>query len=121
MALHIEVPTLIKIRDGIRVNVSLAVTHAIEESKESFIIKEEVRKEVEEGKRAQHSVTQEDYVSEGKADTVSFWFIGGTSVQYSVGKEIEQSDFDRIKDQLQGLEYAPRDRKPSNDKATQTA
>ena len=83
-------------------------------------MKDDVKKAVAEGKRAQQSVTKDDYEETGKADTVSFWFIGGTSVQYVVGQEIVQEDFDRINRQLKSLELREKsDGKPSDDKADQ--
>ena len=113
MATHIEIPTLIKICDGVRVNVSLSVSHAVERDKE--------QRELDPKIEALHSngtlkrpLTIEDYVVTGNADTVSFWFVGGNSLSYRVGFEINQEDFERIQSQLQTIEFRTKDdRKPS--------
>jgi hypothetical protein len=122
MALHIEIPIQIKIREGIRVNVGLAVSHAVEKGAKQSQLKKEVSEKLKSGDMKPGDVTEKDYELGEPVDTISFWFVGGTSLSYRVGKEIEQSDFDRIDKQLQSLEFRSKDdRKPSDDKTTKPA
>lgn len=116
MPLHIEVPTLIKIRDGIRVNVSVSVSHAVEYQLPQRELKKDVQALVNSGTLAR-KLTAEDYVERAPCDTVSFWFIGAQPLTYRVGREITAEDFTRIVRDLNELEYRSRDdRKPSSNK-----
>lgn len=108
--LHIQAPVLIKIREGITVNLSMSVSHAVEPNLPQSRLKSTYDKN--------KSPTQSDYEPAGTADTVSFWFVGGTSLCYRVGHEISQEDFNRIKLQMEALQFRTRDdREPSNNKA----
>jgi len=111
--LHINAPVLLKIREGINVNLSMTLSLAVEHDVPQKRIKEESKE------KPAHTLTAKDYEEYGTADTVSFWFIGGTSLAYRVGHEITQEEFNRIKAHLQGLQYRTKDeRKPSDNKAS---
>ncbi len=114
MSLQFNAPLNIKIRDGIRVNIALSVSHAIERGLVQKQIKEDIQKLIREGK-LERQLIEDDYIEGEKLDTVSFWFIGGTSLAYRVGHEITKEDFDRIAGQLESLEFrSQRDRIPSH-------
>ncbi len=100
--LHINAPALIKIREGITVNISQSVSQAVEKQVPQRRLKEGVRELCEKEKRAPQP---DEYEAVGNADTLSFWFMGGTSLSYRVGEEITQKDFDRIANILTNLQY----------------
>ena len=60
--LHIQAPVLIKIREGITVNLAMSISHAVEHNLPQSRLKKE-RKD---------PPTKNDYEVYGKADTVSF-------------------------------------------------
>jgi hypothetical protein len=113
--LHVQAPVLIKVCDGITVNLSVSVSQAIEKQLPQHRLKDGV---VLDGRKS----TQDDYEVHGHADTLSFWFAGGTSLSYRVGEEITQEDFDRVEKQIDDLNFrtAKSDRKPSNDTTPQS-
>lgn len=110
--LHIQAPVLVKIRDGITVNLSQSFSQAIEHQVPQKKLKKEYKGNPTEAK-------PEDFEISGKLDTVSFWFADGRSLAYRVGEEITQDDFNRIEKQMLSLEFRTQDdRKPSDIKAT---
>ena len=113
--IHVDIPALVKIYADMRGNVSLAVSCAIDYDQPQYELKPDVRALKEEGKLSR-SLIESDYEVVGKADTVSFWFIGGTSLIYRVGVEITRDDFDRIKADLSQLEFKGK----KNDRGTST-
>jgi len=121
MAIHIDLPTLLKIREGIRVNLNMTASHSIEYDQPITQIKPDIQKQFNDGSLKRH-LTAEDYEEIGKADIISFWFVGGNSLVYRVGKEISQEDFEQIKSTLQTIEFRKRDdREPSTSEADKTA
>ena len=96
--LHVQAPVLIKVRDGITVNIGVSVSQAIEKQLPQYKLKEGFDKD-------KRTPTQADYDVTGHADTVTFWFTGGTSLSYRVGHEITQEDFDRIQSQIEHLNF----------------
>jgi len=112
---------IVKIREGIGVNLSMAVSHAIEYDLPIRALKPEV-KEALKKQTLGREINSDDYIEEGRANTVMFWFIGGASLTYRVGHEITQEDFDRIEATLENVTYRLRDAgKQSTDKADRTA
>ncbi len=108
--IHFQAPILVKIRDSIKVNVSLSVSHAIERALPQTKIKDEIAKKIKDD-TLKRTLTKDDYEETEKCDTISFWFIGGTSLSYRVGHEIKQADFERVVSHLDSLTY----RTPKND------
>jgi hypothetical protein len=112
--LHINAPVLIKIRKGIAINLAMTLSLAVENAVPQTRLKKEVADAIQAGSRTEQP-TDADYEEYGKADTLSFWFIGGTSLAYRVGHEITQEDFDRAKAQIVGLLYRTKDERKSSD------
>lgn len=110
--LHIQAPVLVKIRDGITVNLSQSFSQAIERQVPQKKLKKEYKGNPTEAK-------PEDFEITGKLDTVSFWFADGRSLAYRVGHEFTQADFDRVEKQMISLEFRTKDDGKSSDvKAT---
>ena len=107
--LHIQVPTIIKVREGITVNLSMSVSHAVEHALPQSRLKKEYTGNPHEAKPS-------DYEVYDKCNTVSFWFVGGTSLAYREGHEITAEDFQRVKRQMEGLIF--NDRKSGNNPAS---
>ena len=119
--LHINAPVILKIRDGITVNLSQTVSQAVEHGLSQKRLKKEIADQIKSGTKTD-ATKDEDFEEYGKADTLSFWFIGGTSLSYRVGHEIKQEDFNRIEAQLIALQYRTKnDGKSSDDKPTEKA
>ena len=119
--LHINAPLLLKIRDGIALNCSMVLSLAAEKDAPQKRLKKEVADAIKSGAQVEQP-TDKDYEVYASADTLSFWFIGGTSLAYRVGFEITQEDYNRVEAQLQGLHYRTKDdRKPSDDKPVKKA
>lgn len=117
MGANITIPTLVKIREGIRINLTLSVSHAIERDVTQTRIKPEIQ-ELFNTQKLDRKLTPEDYEECGKTNAISFWFVGDSSLIYRVGKEITQEDFDRIEKTLQSIEFRMKDeRKPSSNQA----
>jgi len=113
--LHLSVPALIKIREGITVNLSTSVSQAVERNVPKRALKKDYKGNPKEA-------TPGDYEDVGTYDVISFWFIGGTSLAYRVGEEIAQEEFDRIASVLDNLQYRTKDdRKPSSEQAVKKA
>lgn len=114
---HVNAPIILKIREGIAINLSMTTSFASEEKMEQKRVRPDIEAAIRAGTHKQALVAS-DYEVTGKTDTVSFWFIGGTSLSYRVGFEIDQADFDRITAQLNALMYRTKnDRKPSDNTA----
>ena len=113
--IHFQAPILMKVRDGIRVNLSMTVSHAIERQLPQRRLVKEVAEQVK-ARTLNRELREADYEQYDVCDTVSFWFAGGSSLSYRVGHEVTQEDFERIVRDLQSLEYRS-DRKPSDSKA----
>lgn len=105
--LNLSVPALIRIREGITVNLSLCVSQAVERDVMQWRIKDAVQSLIDEGK-LNRSLTREDYEEDGKSDTATFWFIDGKQLTYRVNHEITSEDFERIASDLASLEYLRR-------------
>jgi len=120
MALQFNAPLTVKIREGIRVNIALSVSHAIEKDLPQKKLKTDVQKEVRAG-TLKRALADDDYETTGTADTISFWFIGGTSLSYRVGHEITQEDFNRIEFQLGILEFRTKNDRIASDNKTDKA
>ena len=117
----INIPTLVKIRDGIRVNVSMATSHAVEYDQPQLQLKAEV-KNLQENGTLKRKIREDDFEKIGEADVISFWFIGGQALSYRVGEEFTQTDFDRVKNVLETLEYRTKnDRSSSTSEADKSA
>ena len=95
--LNLTAPALLKIRDGITINLALSVSQSVERDTVQYKLKDGIEK----GEKR-------DDFDQYKADVVSFWFIDGKSLSYRVGEEITAEDFDRIKLQLENLQYRPK-------------
>jgi len=93
--LNLSVPALLKIREGITVNLSLSVSQAVEKDVPQYRPKEGIEKPSK----------QEDYEEYAKADVITFWFIDSKSLSYRVGQEITGEDFVRISVDLEQLQY----------------
>lgn len=93
--LNLTVPALIKIREGITINLSLSVSQAVETDVPQYKVKEGI----------DNPTKQEDYELNGTANVITFWFIDAKALTYRVGEEITQEDFDRISTALQQLNY----------------
>lgn len=115
--LNLTVPALIRIREGITVNLSLSVSQAVERDVLQWRIKDDVQQKIDSGS-LNRSLTREDYEEDGKTDTVTFWFIDGKQLTYRVNHEITSEEFDRISEDLEALNY---ERKPSNNKVSKKA
>lgn len=116
--LHLNAPALIEIREGITLNLATSVSQAVERGLPLQRLKKEAEARVRAGERPK----ADDYETYGKADTVSFWFIGGTSLCYRVGEEITQKEFEKVAAVLKSLQYRLKDeREPSNDKSVKKA
>lgn len=110
--LQLQVPALLKINGNITINLSNAVSQAVEKDLPQKRIKETAQADIDSTNRR---VSEEDYEVYGEMDTVSFWFVGGTSLSYRVSEEISQEDFDRITETLKELTYKGKnERKPSD-------
>ena len=96
--LHLQAPALIRIREGITVNLSASISQAIECDVPQRRLKKDYKGHPQEAK-------PEDYEEYAKMNTISFWFIGGTSLAYRVSEEISQEDFERVSDVLTNLQY----------------
>lgn len=115
------IPTAVRMYDGVYVNMSAAVSYAAEKDLPQRELKPEVKKLVDE-KSLGRPIREEDYNEIGKADTVSFWFIGGSSLCYVVSDKFTQADYDRVEKTFENIEYRTKDaREPSPDKADKTA
>lgn len=113
--LHINAPVILKIREGISVNLSQTVSQAVEKALPQRRIKKEIAEKIKSGEHKKEPL-EADYEEYGKADTLSFWFIGQSSLSYRVGHEITQEDFDRVQAQLIALQFRTKsDGKPSDD------
>lgn len=113
--IHFQAPINVKIRDGIRVNVTAAVSHAVERG----LVQKKLKKEIGDAVRAgtlKRGLIDADYDDDGKCDTISFWFVGGTSLCYRVGFEITQEDFKRIVGDLEAMEFKRKDDGKPSDK-----
>jgi len=93
--LNLSIPALIKIREGLTVNLALSVSQAVERAVPQYKLKEGIAK----------ATKQDDYEPNGTADTVTFWFIEGRSLAYRVGEEITEEDFVRVEGDLAKLQY----------------
>ena len=105
----INIPTILKIREGITVNLSLSVSQAVEAKLPQRRLTKESREAINNGSLKHTDVNDEHYEVAGSADTLSFWFIGNSSLSYRVGEEIEQEDFDRVSAQLKAIQYRMKD------------
>jgi len=102
--LNLSVPALIKIREGITVNLSLSVSQSFDKDMPQYAVKPAVKKLVDSGEIGRQLV-QDDYEEIGKSSTATFWFIDGKSLTYRVGEEITQDDYERIVADLDSLNY----------------
>ena len=93
--LNLSVPALLKIREGVTVNLSLSVSQAVETDVPQYKVKAGIEKPSK----------QEDYELNGTADTVTLWFIDKERLVYRVGEEITREDFVRISEHLSNLHY----------------
>jgi hypothetical protein len=90
----------------------MSISHAVEHALPQRRLKKDY-------KGTPHEAKDSDYEEYGKSDTISFWFVGGTSLAYRVDHEITQEDFDRVKVQMENLHFRTKDdRKPSDNKTT---
>ena len=122
MGLRIDVPTMIRTSVGVRVNVSLSVSHSIERGVIQRVLKRDVRNRLQAKAMLPTDVTDEDYEDSIAQDVITFYFIGGTALTYTVGKNITAEEFERIAHQLQSLEYRTNDdRVTSDDKTSKQA
>jgi hypothetical protein len=111
--LQLQVPALIKIREGITVNLSNSVSQAIEHKLPQRKLKDGAKAKCEAEKR---QPKDDDYEEYAQMDTVSFWFVGGTSLSYRVSEEITQEDFNRISTTLTELTYKGKNERITSDK-----
>jgi len=119
--IHFQAPILVKVREGIRINLSHTVSHAVEKNLPQRRLKKEISDAVKAGTHKK-PLEDGDYEEYTKMDTISFWFIGGTSLAYRVGEEIKAEDFERIVRDLEALEFRRKsDGKPSDIKADKKA
>lgn len=100
--LSLQAPALIRVREDITVNLNTCVSQQVLRKAPIRQLKKSAAARVrQEGGVA----TAEDYEVVGQADTVSFFFIGGTSLTYRVGEEITQEDFDHVATIITNLQY----------------
>ena len=109
--IHIDVPTTVRINETDRINLSLCVVSSLVKDQSVMV------------QTYNDSDEPAAMIASGKtADTVTFWFIGGTPVTYRVGYEITQSEYDRIESIIKSVEFKPKDeRNTGNNKADKTA
>jgi hypothetical protein len=112
--LHLQAPALIKIREGITINLSNSVSQAVEHDVKLRRLKKDYKGNPQEAK-------PEDFEEYSTANVVSFWFIGGTSLSYRTGEEISEEDFVRISKILTNLQYRMKDDGKPSSKQTDKA
>lgn len=113
--IKVSVPTIIKIREGITINLSLSVSQAVEKQLPQKRLKADAKEAINNGTLKHTDVQDSHYEVYNKADTLSFWFTGNQSLAYRVGEEISQEDFDRVSIQLNAIQYrTPDERVPSS-------
>jgi uncharacterized protein YneR len=119
--LHINAPVIIKIREGVTINLSQTVSQAVERDLPQNRLKKEIADKIKSGAMTDKP-KEEDYEQYATAHTLSFWFIGGTSLSYRVGHEITVEDFNRIEKIMNSLQFRTKDDgKPSDDKSAKKA
>ena len=103
-------PTMIKITDGIYLNLNSVASVGIGRDMQLTKLKEGVVK----GK------TPEDYVTYN-ADCVCFHYAAGNSLYFRVGMEMTNEDYERVEQELAFLQFKLYERKPSTVKDTAPA